>query len=244
MGHKTVAFKKEIEQRTYLKGEFTGKYRGILNNLKSRSKFEFYDIHIYNGEINNLKNEIEHPEVINQTIYDVIVSETQLTHKSFENVLVNFDHIIENYTGFRLAIKEPKLEHVKISDVLKDGNQTFGTLHCSVSGYLIELIIETSEIEVDTCDYCNQFIEECTCSNHLLSDIKIQEEPPSINTEESFWSRNFGWWTKNNKNWNWNIFDNSSFGCLGLFGKASSPYMRSLFFLFIELITTYAERCR
>lgn len=219
MGHKTVIFTNETEQRTYVQGEFTGKYRGVLNHENWRPNFEFYNIHIYQGEINNLKNEIENPEIINETIYNAILSETQLTQKSFENVLVNLNYTIEDYDSFRLAIKDPKLEFVQICDVVKDGNLTFGTLTCFVSGYISKASIETSAIEVETCDQCGQFLEECTCSDSKSSNISIAEDPvltPDI--EESFWSKNFSSWTNSNENWGWDVLDNSGFGCLGLLG--------------------------
>ncbi|TMM55834.1 hypothetical protein FEE95_14365 [Maribacter algarum] len=219
MGHKTVTFTNETEQRTYVQGEFTGKYHGSLNQEKWHSTFEFYDIHIYHGEINNLKNEKEHRETINETIYNSIVSETQLTQKSFENVLVNLDSPYGDYNNFRLTINDPKLESVEIYDVVKDGNQTFGTLCCFVSGYLSKISTETSEIQVETCNQCNQFLEECICNDSISSNATIVEDPVSNPSfEKSFWSRNFGSWTNSNKNWGWNFFDSSGFGCLGALG--------------------------
>lgn len=217
MGYKTILFTNEIEQRTYVQGEFTGKYHGVLNQENWRSNFENYDIHIYEGEINQLKNEKEHPGIINKTIYNSIISETQLTQRIFKNVLVNVDKTVAGYDSFTLAIKNPKLESVQIFDVEKDGNQTFGTLTCFVSGYLLKTSFETSEIE--TCDPCDQFSEECTCNDIKPSNGFFVEEPVlNPNAEESFWSRNFGSWINNNKDWGWDIVDNSGFGCLGLFG--------------------------
>ncbi|MFS4445392.1 hypothetical protein [Maribacter sp. 2307UL18-2] len=219
MGHKTVTFTKETEQRTYVQGEFTGKYHGSLNQEKWYSTFEFYDIHIYHGEINNLKNEKEHRETINETIYNSIVSETQLTQKSFENVLVSLDSPYGDYNNFRLTINDPKLESIQIYDVVKDGNQTFGTLSCFVSGYLSKVSKETSEIEVEICDYCDRFLEECTCIESKSSEVAVVKDPVSHSTiEESFWPKNFGTWTNSNKNWGRDFFDNSGFGCLRALG--------------------------
>lgn len=219
MGYKTVTFTNEIEQKTYVQGEFVGKYFGALNPHKSSFNFEFYDIQIYKGEISNLKNEKEHQKIINETVYNAIVSETQLIQKSFENILVNLDQTLEDYDSFRLAIKGPKLESVQIYDVLKDGNKTFGTLSCIVSGYLSKVSIEINEIEVEICDQCGEFIEDCHCreSDIVSSEIEksqIYWEP----VEETFWSKPFNYGINKFKNWNWGSFDHSSFGCLGLFG--------------------------
>ena len=219
MAFKTVTFTNEIEQRTHIQGEFTGKYYGTFNLKKSHSNFEFYDIHIYDGEINNLKNELDHSEIINETIYNALESETELAQRSFQNVLVNFDEAIEDFDSFRLQIKEPKLALVNISDVVKDGNQTFGTIDCIVTGYLSKSILEQNEIEVETCDNCGQFLEDCNCVDNKSSGIPILKDRKQIHEiEESFWHRNFGLFTKNNRNWRWDVFDNSSFGCIGLLG--------------------------
>jgi|GEM_PF-6753823 len=219
MGYKTVTFTNEVEQRTYVQGEFVGKYFGTINHQASANNFEAYDIKIYDGEISNLKNEKQHSEIINETIYNAIVSETQLVQKSFEKVLVNLDSTIKDFDSIRLAIKEPKLEAVKIYDVVKDNNQTFGTLICIVSGYLLETHMEESIMQVETCNGCNEFLEDCKCKESVLvtSDEPLNE-PHVPEVEKSFFDNFSSLWSEEYINWRWFAVKPFSFGCLGLLG--------------------------
>ncbi|MGJ8737824.1 hypothetical protein [Zobellia laminariae] len=228
MGYKTITFSSEVETRTYVQGVFMGKYYGSINDELLFSKTELYDIHIYEGEISNLKNDREHPEIINDIVYNTIISETKLTQKSFENVLVNLTTSISDFDSITLDIKEPKLEAVQIYDVVKDGNQTFGTLTCLVSGYLLEIETKYDTIEVETCDSCKQVLEECTCKES--TPIVIEEENNNVHTEvikESFWDSIARTYDRENRARLWNELQTSGFGCLGFIGL-----LFSLLFLF------------
>src|SRR5690606_32516343 len=66
-------------------------------------------------------------------------------------------------------------------DVVKEGSQTFGTIYCKVSGYLLDSIMEEEEIEVETCDDCDNLIEDCTCAKALeVMPPWTPERPPAI----------------------------------------------------------------
>ncbi|MEP3381957.1 MAG: hypothetical protein ABJO28_15330, partial [Maribacter dokdonensis] len=225
MGYKTITFSRQIEKRTYVQGEFTGKYHGIANDKILPSNTELYDIHIYEGEISNLKNDKEHSAIIDETIYNAIVSETQLTQKSFENVLINLNPSIHEYDSVRLEVIEPKLEAVQIFDVVKDGNKTFGTLTCLVSGYLLELETIFNEMQVETCDDCGQLIEECACKEitPVVFDVKTETETengviPEEITGEPFWKSIPRAFNKENRAKLWNEIQPSGLGCLGFIG--------------------------
>lgn len=230
MGYKTLTFSRQVEKRTYVQGEFTGKYHGIANDKILLSNTELYDIYIYEGEISNLKNNKEHPAIIDETIYNAIVSETQLTQKSFENVLINLNTTIQGYDSVRLEIIEPKLEAVQIYDVVKDGNKTFGTLVCLVSGYLLEFETIFNEMPVETCDNCGQILEECTCKEFTPVVFEDVAEIDIIHEEiaqEPFWKSIPRAFNKENRTKLWNEIQTSGLGCLGFIGL-----LFSLIFLF------------
>tara|TARA_R110000764_G_scaffold90621_1_gene173058 strand:- start:19428 stop:21044 length:1617 start_codon:yes stop_codon:yes gene_type:complete len=230
MGYKTLTFSRQVEKRTYVQGEFTGKYHGIANDKILLSNTELYDIYIYEGEISNLKNNKEHPAIIDETIYNAIVSETQLTQKSFENVLINLNTTIQGYDSVRLEIIEPKLEAVQIYDVVKDGNKTFGTLACLVSGYLLEFETIFNEMPVETCDNCSQILEECTCKEFTPVVFEDVAEIDIIHEEiaqEPFWKSIPRAFNKENRTKLWNEIQTSGWGCLGFIGL-----LFSLIFLF------------
>jgi hypothetical protein len=164
MGSKTIFFNKKVERRTYVQGDFIGKYNGFLTkNQELNTLSKVYDIYIYEGQIFNVINQIENPESINETVYNTVKSHLLLEQKSFENVTSIPDSKIDNYDGFKLHIKEPKLEHVQIKNVLQEGDATFGTITCLVTGYIIDYIYEEDQIEIETCDDCYRPIEDCSC---------------------------------------------------------------------------------
>lgn len=180
MGFKTIKVQKQVPRKTFVQGDFIGKYYGLLNNEQdSFSISKIYDISIYDGKIFHVVNSRAHPEMINETTYDGIDSEVQLEQNSFEDVVCFPNKDSQEYDGYRLHIHEPKLEDVRIRDVVKEGKQTFGTLFCKVSGYLLDFTLEEEEIEIETCDECENPIEECSCAKTLeVLPTLPPERPP------------------------------------------------------------------
>ncbi|NVN18023.1 hypothetical protein GUA46_06705 [Muricauda sp. HICW] len=164
MGFKTIKVEKKVPRKTYIRGDFIGKYFGRLS--KEQDPFSIskvYDISIYEGKIFNVENEIEDSNRINESIYNGIQSDIQIEQKSFEEVACFPNKSSSSFNGYKLSINAPKLEDVKIKDVVKEGNQTFGTLFCKVSGYLLDYKTEVEEIEIEICDSCKNRIEKCIC---------------------------------------------------------------------------------
>jgi len=181
MGFKTIFFSKRVERRTYIQGDFIGKYNGsLIKGQGFDSLTKVYDIHIYEGKISKVINHVENPESINESLYNSIKSHLLLEQKSFENVACIPDNKIGDYNGFKLHIREPKLENVQIKDVLKEGDTTFGTITCRVTGYILDYVFEEDQIEIETCDECYGPKEDCNCvdistSSEIIFDI--EEEP-------------------------------------------------------------------
>lgn len=164
MGFKTIKVEKKIPRKTYIRGDFIGKYFGRLS--KEQNPFSIskvYDISVYEGNIFNVENEVEDSNRINESIYNGIQSDIQIEQKSFEEVACFPNKSSSSFNGYKLSINAPKLEDVKIKDVVKEGNQTFGTLFCKVSGYLLDYKTEVEEIEIEICDNCKNQIEKCIC---------------------------------------------------------------------------------
>lgn len=181
MGFKTVFFTKKVERKTYVQGDFIGKYNGsLIKSLTPTTLNKVYDIYIYKGQIANVINQIENPESINEKVHGEIKSHLLLEQKSFENVISIPDGEIDNYDGFKLHIREPKLENVKIKDVVQEGHATFGTITCRVTGYVMDYVYEEDHIEIETCDGCYRPKEDCNCvdiSNSPEAIFDIKEEP-------------------------------------------------------------------
>ncbi|WP_235856518.1 hypothetical protein [Flagellimonas oceanensis] len=160
---------------------------------------KIYDISIYEGKIFSVVNEVENFEAINESIYHSIQSDIQIEQRSFEEVACFPSKVRLGVDGYKLSINSPKLENIRIQDVVKEGSQTFGTIYCKVSGYLLDSILEEEEIEIETCDGCNRAIEECDCPKPVLTDIDL---PPIRPPFPGPFNRN----------------SDSSFGCLEFFG--------------------------
>lgn len=200
MGTKIVKIEKEVPRKTYIQGNFIGKYYGQLN--KEQDPFsisKIYDISIYEGKIFNVVNEVQNFETINESIYNDIQSDIQIEQRSFEEVACFPGKVSFGVDGYKLSINSPKLENVRIKDVVKEGSQTFGTIYCKVSGYLLDSTTEEEEIEIETCDGCNRAVEECDCPKPILAEIDLPPREPSFPRSS-------------------NGNSDSSFGCLEFFG--------------------------
>lgn len=212
MGFKTIKVQKQVPRKTFVQGDFIGKYFGRLNkDQESFSVSKIYDISIYDGKIFHVVNSTAHAEVINEIIYDRIDSEVQLEQHSFEDVVCFPSKDSHDYDGYRLHIHEPKLENVRIKDVVKEGKQTFGTLFCKVSGYLLDHTFEEEEIEIEICDDCENPIAECICSEEL---VEIPPFTPERPPEKSHPGKNFKDYTSG-----------SSWGCWSIIGILAALFI-------------------
>ena len=194
MAFKKIYFSKKIERRTYVQGNFTGKYNGsLIKNHQIDSLSKVYDINIYEGKISNVINQVQQPNIINESTYEAIKSHLLLEQKSFQNVTCIPENNIENYDGYKLNITEPKLENVEINDVLKEGDKTFGTVNCKVTGYLIDYVLEEDQIKIEVCEYCDKTIEDCSCASQETVQNRpeiVKEEPVS---QRNKWDIDYSW---------------------------------------------------
>jgi hypothetical protein len=216
MATKTIKVLKKVERKTFVKGNFVGKYYGDFDNGKTFfNTTKYYDIHIYEGEINNV-------QIISEDIYEGLDSEIHLLQKQFENVISVTEEKVNNFDAFRFKINDPKVESIQIKHVNKEDNETFGTIVCIVYGYLSDTTDKEEEIEIEVCNSCNNALETCNCKPH------IGEDHSRINKNDTIL-------TKSNKrfSYNSNYRDSSDLGCSEVFGWL---ILIGLGFLFISII--------
>ncbi|WP_370390236.1 hypothetical protein [uncultured Winogradskyella sp.] len=184
MGKEKIKVIKKKERKTFIKGSFTGKYYGFVDeNKKHLERSRFYDINVYEGEISDVN-------LISESTYNKIDTEVHFLQKHFNNVVSTLNEKVGDFDGFRFNIHEPKVESIKIKDVTKDDGQTFGTFTCTVYGYLIDLVPTEEEIYVDVCDVCNKAITECDCPRlpeKITEEDKDHEEPPIAEPAKNEW---------------------------------------------------------
>lgn len=158
MGSKIDKITKTIERRTYVKGDFSGKYHGDIDKLKlDFGKASYYNINVYEGELKNVV-------IIHEKEYQNEQSELHFMENRFENVVSVTDHKIEEFDAFRFKIIDPKVKKITLKNVIKEGNQTFGVLECEVFGYLLDYIETEEEIEVEICNNCKKLLHDCKCT--------------------------------------------------------------------------------
>lgn len=196
MGTKKIKVLKRVERKTFVKGNFVGKYYGYFDDGKSfLNTAKYYDIHIYEGEIHEV-------QIISEEGYESIESEFHFLQDQFENVISVTDEKVIDFDAFKLKINQPKVETIIIKDVNKEDNQTFGTFTCVVYGYLIDTTDKEEIVEIEVCDYCNHILEECNCSELVSEDDidGIEDDNSSIKKREqvsafsnSGCSEAFGW---------------------------------------------------
>lgn len=213
MATKKIKVLKKVKRKTFVKGNFVGKYFGDFDNGKTFSNTaKYYDIHIYEGEINNVK-------IISEEIYKDIDSEIHFLQKQFENVISVTEEKVTSFDAFRFKINDPKVELIQIKHVNKDDNETFGTIVCIVYGYLIDTTDEEEEVEIEVCTFCNDTLETCDCKPYIAEDYSYLTEDKNIKT-------------KNNGRFS---YDNNygDLGCSEVFGWF---ILIGLGFLFISII--------
>ena len=196
MGIKKIKVINKVERKTFVKGNFEGKYYGDFDDGKMfLDKTKYYNIHVYEGEIYNV-------QIISEKNYEDINSEIHFLQKQFENVISVTEEKVTSFDAFRLKINNPKVECLSIKDVNKENNQTFGTIICLVYGYLTDTTDEEVEVEIEVCDSCNNILEICDCkpqnSEDIIPDIEdfenatIRQKRFSSYNNVSF-SEIFGW---------------------------------------------------
>lgn len=193
----------QIERRTYIKGDFGGKFIGYFDPRKSDIKHEnFYDLEVISGKIITAKNKtnIRHwetgePEEFQNT-------EKFLT-KLPENLPVEI--IYENGVTrtYNVNLNDKKLSDYELSNQVYENNKVFGDISGKISGYLKHYDVEYLEVEID--DEKAKYPSLSTVSD------KIKTHKQTGNTEvngnykrwEYYYSDNskyWGSWEKQSKN--------------------------------------------
>lgn len=130
----------ETPRKTYLSGEFIGKFRTKINpHLKDEFLYEkYYDIEIYEGEF------VVNENGISKTPFQHTEEHSQLPPGFLPNPL--YCRIPGNAKEFTIELHEPVIntsENVIDRALYQDdGDETFGTFKAQLSGYVLDFIKE------------------------------------------------------------------------------------------------------
>jgi hypothetical protein len=112
-------------RRTYVKGDFTGKFHGLLDNSFALSQREkYFDIHFTEIKVENLKN-------INETEYTDMPVEICCT----DNIPTTINCFVDGL-AFKLNLNLPKVNINSVIDVLPEAKERFGTIKGIIYAYV------------------------------------------------------------------------------------------------------------
>jgi hypothetical protein len=118
-------------RKTFIKGDFKGKYHSEFDQKRSYSDMDrFYLLNIYESEVSN----------------GVIIKEENYTDKISlnENIILQqplkFCTISDNTEHyFFITLKEYQIENIRISNIVSESTQSFGTITGTITGYIEDL---------------------------------------------------------------------------------------------------------
>ncbi|MBX7227850.1 MAG: hypothetical protein K1X55_17575 [Chitinophagales bacterium] len=136
--------KQKVKRFKYLKGNFSGKYRGerieFLLSLESLS----YQIDFYDCEVTDCK------EIISETEIE-IKSDKIIERELLKDVLVEYPDESKENVFYQEDLEQVKIIDYHFTDVIKDGTQTYGTIKGTIYsslGYEEEVDVEVAPISV------------------------------------------------------------------------------------------------
>jgi hypothetical protein len=129
--------KRQVPRQLYILGQLKGKYWGEFNeDVQSSDYFKLYDFQIYEAEV--------FFEAKQSTPFSLPDDSMLPKHKipgSLPIILIHEDE------AYEVKLHEPKVSGVNFNRKLHqtDGKESFGTVQCQVTGYLLDFVEEQYE---------------------------------------------------------------------------------------------------
>lgn len=228
-------------QRTFIKGNFTGKYNAQRNDAKSSHHTEYFLINIYEAEIHLEKArkdfEGDFPEAVDLPPFG----------GTFTQPVSCYDPQSGSY--FKLTIEQPRVANPLLSKIMKEGSEHMGTISGTIYGYLAKTITENIRMPVEPIISSNSSIAHQT-------DISLQWIRTSTFENAYFQgtlhqrysyrsgSGNYRWgnWYIVNEPWSWRSFFRTLtyIGCsLFLFGFLINLFWPGIVVLGLFLLVSW-----
>ena len=184
-----------IERRTYIKGEFKGKFIGYFNPEKSDIKHEnFYDLEVISGEVKTIKSKdnVRHWAKGEPEEFENIEKFLTQLPENLPIEIIEDDGEIKTYS---VNLNDKKLIDYQLSNQVYESNKIYGDISGTISGYLRHFDIELESVEVD-------YQDKKTKNLHLKGiPEKIKTYKQTGNTEV----------TDNYKRWEYYYSDKSTY---------------------------------
>lgn len=123
-------------RKTYLKGNFTGRFIGRLDPYQSDARHErFYNIEVTDGKITTRQDQVtlwhtgtEDPEFANESAFHV---------KLPGEINVDLQYLDGSFKHFKVKVKQMKLLRCGLFDKTYHRDEMYGTIRGDVSGYVL-----------------------------------------------------------------------------------------------------------
>lgn len=125
-----------IEKRTYLKGHFSGKYRGTLDLNKSDKRYErFFNLEIIEGNILTQQHQIK--KWPDETGFPEFSQASTFNTAPLCKLTVTLHYLDKTEKYFSIQLKELKLIDCQLSKQKQKGQEVYGCLEGYISGYIL-----------------------------------------------------------------------------------------------------------
>lgn len=171
---------KELPRRTYIQGQFLGKYRSYLDRSRSYSDIDrYYTLDVYESEI----------------FHATLIKEENYTASSSfnENVIIRqpikFCTTLQGEEKcFLIDLKEYQIEDVRLFDVINDSDQTLGSISGTIRGYIYDLA-RTETYEEYKEDSSINFAEATSYAEPVTdSSVRYTQAESTRNARWSGWN--------------------------------------------------------
>jgi hypothetical protein len=125
-----------VERRTYIKGDFQGKFIGHFDSMKSDSLHEnFYDLEVIKGEIFTTKDKenIRHWESGEPEEFETV--DKFITNLP-EILLLNIKTSEGEIKSYNINLNEAKLSRFSLTNQVHEKDRVFGDIKGIISGYI------------------------------------------------------------------------------------------------------------
>lgn len=159
---------------TYLKGKLEAKYWADFDEIKSDNKEQHFNINVYEAVLN--VNEIR--------------PYTEPTFDEYENIetfLTNLPNPITckitkdgNVKYYELKLQGRRYDNIELSQVVKDEDKSFGTIHADIYGYVVHEEPEEITVEIpifETTSQTTTNIITPTTNNERYFEPPVKKPP-------------------------------------------------------------------
>lgn len=162
---------RDIERKTYIRGEIRGEFIGHLNPRMSNLSHEiFYDLELIRGTISALWDS-EHVKHFEDGEFEEFKDVSQTIVSFPDRIRLNLSNPSGVLRSFFIHLREPKLKSFKLSNQTHENRKVYGDIIGEVSGYIVHH------------EKVTEFVDEPTISIPTKTDVRSGKKQSKSNYE-------------------------------------------------------------